>query len=45
MVNIAPERLSFFRPGDVRDWFAAEKIDILFEDPGNPITIWGRKQF
>lgn len=45
MVNIAPERLSFFRPEEVREWFAAEKIDIWFEDPGNPITIWGRKQF
>jgi dTDP-4-amino-4,6-dideoxygalactose transaminase/ubiquinone/menaquinone biosynthesis C-methylase UbiE len=44
MVNIAPERLAFFSSDEIRQWFSEESIDNKFEDPENPITMWGSKR-
>lgn len=45
LVNIAPQQLSFFTRNEVASWFSANGIEIKHEDPLNPITIWGRKQY
>ncbi|MFC1975139.1 class I SAM-dependent DNA methyltransferase [Chloroflexota bacterium] len=44
LVNIAPKQLAFFRHDEVAAWFAANNIDIVYEDPANSITIWGQKR-
>lgn len=43
LVNIAPKQLVFYRRDEIANWFAIHAIRIEYEDPGNPITIWGQK--
>ena len=43
LVNIAPQQLSFFTHDEIASWFLENGIEIKYEDPLNPITIWGRK--
>ena len=43
LVNIAPERLAFFKRDIILSWFNKYKVQIEYEDRENPITLWGRK--
>ena len=43
LVNIMPKQLTFFQRDEVADWFMTHNVDLRFEDPDNPITIWGCK--
>ncbi len=44
LVNIAPQQLAFFSKDEIKNWFVANSIDLIYEDSANPITLWGQKQ-
>jgi hypothetical protein len=43
LVNIAPARLAFPEPSEVRGWFTRHGVRVVDEDRAAPVTLWGVK--